>query len=294
MKKIFVLSIIFSFSSLLIFAQNIDDIISKHIDAHGGMENWKSIESMKITGKFTSFSETKDFMTIIAKPNMYYSEFGLGIHNVEEGMNGDNSWTLNPWLDIFTYRRATASEHNVFQQKAEFCTPLFHYKEPGYKFEFKGKENIEGTEVLNIEVTKPNGNIESWFLDTKTYLEHMSKSTWADFTSPSEQEVFYSEFTKVGKVTIPFYVERVFGIRLRVTEIENVEFNVDVDKNIFNLPMSNEMKKLKVLEGDWNVKIDVLGRGGWSTADSTTSRIKYLENFNILQENMSYVRYFPV
>lgn len=294
MNKSFLLSIIFSFSSLLIFGQNIETIISKHIEAHGGIENWKAISSMKITGKFTSFSETKDFQTIIAKPNLFYSEFGLGMYNVKEGMIGETSWTNNPWFDLNFARKTNSVEHNVILQKAEFSTPLFHYNEPGYKFEYKGKEELEGIEVFNIELTRPNGEVETWYLNSKTYLEHMSKSTWSDFANPTPQETFYSEFTKVGNVVIPFYIERVFSIRLRVTEIENVEFNIDIDKKLFNIPMSDEMHKLSFMEGDWNVKIDVLGRNGWSTADSTSSTIKYMDNFNILQENISYVRYFPI
>ena len=294
MKQIFIISIIIFFSSLLVKGQKIETIISKHIEAHGGVENWESIKSMKITGKFTSFSVVKDFYTIKAKPNSFYSEFHMGIHKLKQAYNGKTVWTINPWFEIPFPRKANSTEENVILQKAEFCTPLFHYKEKGYYAEFKGKEVLEGVEVFTIELTKPNGQIDKWYLNTKTYLEHLSKTTWSDFASPVEQESYYDDFRKVGNVTIAFYVERVFDTRIREVQIENIEFDIDVDKSIFELPRSKEIEKLSVIEGDWNVKVDILGRRGWATADSTTSTIKYMENYNILQEKMSYVRYFPV
>ena len=40
----------------MIFSQTVDEIIEKHIAAHGGAEIWNAVNALKITGKFTAFS----------------------------------------------------------------------------------------------------------------------------------------------------------------------------------------------------------------------------------------------
>lgn len=294
MKYIYILSLIFCCSILSSQAQTLESIIEKHIEAHGGMENWKAIENMKITGQFTSFSLTKDFTTTIARPNSIYSEFYMGVHKVIIGYNGEMGWTLNPWFEIPFPRSVNAVEENVMIQKAEFATTLFHYKEKDYKAEYKGKISVEGEEVFHIELTKPNGQTDTWYLNSETYLEYISKSTWSDFGGPCEQESFYSDFRKVGNITIPFLVEREFATRIREISIEKVELNVNLDKDLFEVPKSEALNQLKVLEGEWNVKVDALGRGGWRTVDNTHSSIKYLKNYNLLQEDMTYSNGFPL
>jgi hypothetical protein len=294
MKYIYILSLALCCSFFASHAQTAESIIEKHIEAHGGMDNWKAIKNMKITGQYTGFSVTKGFTTILARPNSIYSEFYMGVHPVTIGYNGSEAWTINPWYQISYPRSVNAAEENVIKQKAEFVTSLFHYKEEGYKAEYKGKTTVEGEEVLHIELTKPNGQVDTWYLNSETYLEYISKTAWADFGTPTELETFYSDFRKVGNVTMPFFVERSFSIRLREIQIEKVEFNIDLDTEIFELPKSEAMKQLKVLEGDWNVKLEALSRQGWYVADNTSSSIKYVENYNLLEEKIKYTKGFPL
>ena len=293
--KLFTGLLVFLISYSYGFGQEVDDIIEKHIKAHGGLENWEKVNTLKITGNYTSFSETKKFTTLKARPNKYYSDYFSGMHRIKEAYNGKTAWTINPWFDLSFARKTNSAETNVLKQKSEFCTPFFNYKEKGYKVEFHGKEELEGIDVLKLELTKPDNQVETWYLDAKTYLEYISTSTWEDFGSPTTQETFYSEFTKTGNLILPFYIETTFPTRLRVTEIEKVEINTKIDTNIFNIPLSDEMQKLKILEGNWDVTYDALNRRGtWYTVDKTTSDIKFSRNLNILEEKISYVQYFPI
>ncbi|MCF8374667.1 MAG: hypothetical protein K9H64_23815 [Bacteroidales bacterium] len=293
--KIIGLILTFSLSGLMLNGQTVDEIIKKHIEAHGGMKNWDAVQSMKITGNFTSFSETNPFTEIKSRPGNYYASYHLGQHKVVDGKIGDLIWKIDPWFDMSFPRKATEVEANVIIQKAEFCTPFLNYKERGFKVELKGKEVVDGIECFKLELTRDNGQQETWFLNTKTYLEYMSKSMWSDFAEPAPAESIYEDFRKVGEVLTPFHIERVFSIRYRVTEIEKVELNGKIDPGIFRLPLSDEMKKLNAFEGEWNVVFDVLNRrGSWQNVDSTTSVVKYVENKNMLQETISYTNYFSI
>lgn len=91
----------------LITAQTVEEIIDKHIKAHGGIEKWEEVESMKITGKFTAFSIEDDFLAIKTKDGHYYSELSLGDKRVIEAFNGKSGWTVDPWHEILFQENST-------------------------------------------------------------------------------------------------------------------------------------------------------------------------------------------
>lgn len=278
-----------------ISAQTTDEIINNHIEAHGGADNWNAIQSMKITGQFTAFSETKPYTEVKARGGKYYSDHCKGQHRVIEGCNGDVYWVNDPWFDYPFAHIANDAEIGVIRQKAVFCTPFFDYRKKGYAVEYQGIEEAEGRNCHKLVLTRENGLKETWFLDAETCLEVMTLSQWADFAAPAPQEAFYDDFREVNGVVIPFYSERVFSIRHRITEIEDIQFNINPDPEQFEMPLSDEMNRLGFMEGNWNVVLESMSRSGrLAFADSTTSKIQFLPHKNFLQENITYVTYFPI
>jgi hypothetical protein len=290
--KVFLISLIFFISSGHVFGEKVEDIIAKHIEAHGGTDNWNNIKSLKITGDFTSYSETFPFTMIKTDANKYYCHYTFGMHEVTDGNNGSFCWTDNPWFELPFPRKLNNTESYLIEQKQEFCTPFFNYESRGFKVELLGKEKVDGMEMFKIKLTKKKNQIETWYLNTKTYLEYKLESNWSDFGRPSPAETYFDEFNKIGNITMPFYVETSFGTRHRVTEIQNVEINPQLDMTIFEMPKSNEINKLKSLEGKWSVIVEALGRRGFFKADSTTSCIKYASSGNLLKEVIEYEAFY--
>ncbi len=278
-----------------LISQTVDEIIVQHLQAHGGKDNWDAVQSMKITGMFTSFSEVNPFTDIKARGGKFYSSHQLGQHPVLQGTNGHIYWVDDPWFELGFPHIANNAEKHVIKQKSEFCTPFFNYRERGFTVELEGTEIAEGRDAFKLILTREDGKKETWWLDTETYLEIKSASQWADFASPSMQEVFYDDFRKVGDVVMPFYVERVFSIRNRMIEIEDVELNFNPGTEIFELPLSKEMSKLKFMEGTWSVILESRGRSGQlEQADSTTSDISFVPGKNLMEEKIGYSNYFPL
>ena len=207
----------------ILFAQTAEEIIAKHIKAHGGADNWNKIESIKLTGKFSAFSLEKGYMAFKTKKGCYYADFHLGEQHVIEAYNGKKGWTIDPWQEILYARNINSKETDVFQQKAEFFTPFLTYKEKGHSVEFLGKKDIDGTETFALKITKANGTTQTWYLDTKTYLEYKCEAPWVDFAQGIPAEMYFDDFRTVEGVIIPFYTERCFWQRNRVVQLEKVE-----------------------------------------------------------------------
>lgn len=287
----------FLLAAFLIFATSItagevEDIINKHIQAHGGLENWENIKTLKITGAFTGFSILSEFSMVKKQPNLYRNEYGLGKFDVIEVYDGNKGWTIDPWFDVSFPRLLNSAENNVLQQKAEFCTPFFTYKEKGHKVEYLGKADVDGMDALKLKLTRNDGNIETWYLDASTYLELKQESVWTDFGYPQMQETFFDDFRKVQQITIPFYIDRSFGIRNRIYEVKNVEINAEVKDQLFIMPTNKPMEKLKFLEGSWSVIVKANSRRGWRKVDSIVTTITFYKNTSLLQASLIYENYF--
>lgn len=285
--QIFV-SVAFLCMSTVLNAQDIDKIINKHIAAHGDIQKWESIKSMEITGRFTAFSEEEDFYALKTSKGCYYSELHLDKFKVIEAFNGSTGWTIDPWQEILFPRELNKAEVNVFYQKAEFFTPFYKYKEKGIKVELLENQNVDGMDMIVIKLTRPNNDVETWYLDANTYLEYKCESDWVDFAYRAPAESYFDDFRTIDGIVIPFFIERTFYQRDRITQIENIVFNTEVDESLFEMPQSEEIKKLAFLEGEWDVKVDMMTRRGtWYNIDNTVSNISW-QATNMLQEKIKY------
>ena len=149
-------------------------------------------------------------------------------------------------------------------------------------------QNVDGMDMIVIKLTRPNNNVETWYLDAKTYLEYKYESGWVDFAYPAPAESYFDDFRTIDGVVIPFFIERTFFQRDRITQIESIVFNTEIDKSIFEMPQSEEIKKLAFLEGEWDVKVDMMTRRGtWYNIENTVSNITW-QATNMLQEKIKY------
>lgn len=277
--------------SLTLNAQTVDEIIEKHIEAHGGAQNWEKIKSMKLIGTFTAFSTEKDFFAIKTNTGKYYSEFFHSDFKVYEAFNGEKGWTIHQGYDFKFPVRLNKYETDVFMQKAEFFTPFYKYKEKGHKVEFEGISTVEGVEVFVLNLRKQNGKTETWYLDTQTFLEYKYEASWTDWAFPVPMaETFFEDFRTIDGLVIPFFTERIFGQqRDRITVVKEVEFNYELDEELLDMPQSDEIKKLAFLLGEWEVKIEIWlsNQNMWYHIDNTISHI-YHTSTNILHEDITY------
>lgn len=294
-KKYLILLVLTVGMSGLLSAQNLDEIIAKHIEAHGGVAKWDAVSSMTITGRFTSFSEENEYYAIKTNKGEYYSEHHIGQHKVKEAFDGKQGWSDDPWFEVPFPRALSNVEINAFYQKADFFTPFYKYKEKGYKVEYIGEENVDGVDAYAIKLTRTNGLWETWYLSKETYLEVKSASMFSDFAMQTPCETFFEDFRTVNGLVIPFFIERMFGQRDRILEIKEIAFNTFDKLEILEMPKSMQMNDLAFLAGDWNVKIEKINRRNNKlyTLDNVISKFSF-ESTNLLKQYLSFTDYFAL
>lgn len=264
-------------------AQSVDDVISKHVDARGGRAAWDAVETLKVSGNFTSFSLVSPFTLHRKRDDRFHMDAIWNDKPVITGYDGELAWWEHGWYQEGALP-VTGQDLYVVLGDVHFATPLFDYKERGYSAELLGPNELEGIPAIGIKLTRPDEQEETWYLDPKSFLEIGRTSPGSDFGNPMVQRTFYDEFKKVEGLVIPHVVEAQWYTRDRVMHVDSVEINVKIDDALFRMPSRLGMDKLRSLEGSWDVTIEQQGRGGAWNESKRTSTIGSDLHGGILEE----------
>jgi hypothetical protein len=251
-------------------AITLDKVVAQHTAAHGGLASWQAVSSMRLTGSYTAFSRVKPFSLVRTQDRRYLMDHYQDDKHVVIGFDGKQAWWINPWYGIDWAVPVTGPDRIALEPSLDFYpTPLFNYQEQGYQVELAEPSEIDGQEVLQVKVTRSNGNQETWYLDSETYLEVARDCQGSDFGNPVPQRTYFDDFRQVGDLVIAHYVESEWYVRNHMMEIETVELNVDTDEIEFSPPPPVGMDKLLSLVGTWSVKVE--NRPGPAGAASETT-----------------------
>ena len=214
----------------------IDTIISNHIKAHGGIENWEKVTALELYGQYTSFSVKHNFYTLKKADGTFYGEYNLGHHRVTEVFNGTEHWSLNPWYETDDPIPMNDAEKNVIRQKAMFFSPFFPAHNHLPEIRLTDKTVLDGHELIVLLVQFPEMPAETWYLDAATYLPYKYESQWTDFSRPAPSETYFDDYREIDGLVLPFFHEQTYGTRHTITQVDSIRVNPPFDPELFNKP----------------------------------------------------------
>jgi len=233
-------------------ADELAEIIARHIEARGGAEAWQQVEVMKMEGNLTAFSTTAPFTIVRTRDGRYYFDTTINERRVVFGSDGETLWQDNEWA-IPGARPIEGPDRQVIERDLDLATGLFHFQDDGYETKLLGQRELEGMAVIAVELVRPGGLQETWYLDPDTYLEVACDSQGSDFGMPAQQRSFFDDFRQVGQVVIPFYSETQRYTRYGEMAIASVQLNPELDETLFAMPKPRGMEKVLGLVGSWSV-----------------------------------------
>ena len=188
-------------------AQTADDVIAGYVKFIGGEKNWEKIKTITTSGEYNYGGVAFPFTTLSKAPNQYKFIVPFNGKHYTQAFDGTNGWKIDafkgetqPTLLSGKPAMALANEADVELEDA-----LINYKAKGHQTTFEGKENIEGKECFKIKFNRKNGEIETYYFDSKTYALIL-KNTIA---KNAELEgallnIYYSNYKSVEGIKIPF------------------------------------------------------------------------------------------
>ena len=84
---------------------------------------------------------------------------------------GDAGWANNPFMGKNEAEPLTADQVNEMKYMTDLSGSLYNYKEKGYKVEYVGKEDVDGTEAHKIKVEFNANKTEYKLIDPETWYE---------------------------------------------------------------------------------------------------------------------------
>jgi len=222
-----------------LWGQTADEIIAKNVEARGGADKLKSIQSIKSTATMTLGPGMEAPGTLIQKrPDFARLEFTIQGLTAVQGYDGKNAWEIMPFMGKKDPELMSADEAKEMEETADLDGPLVDYKSKGHQVELLGKEKIEGTDAYKLKVTLKNGDVQTIYIDTDSYLEIKEETKRMVRGSEQVIESSIGDYKEVNGVLFPFAVEsgaKGSAQKQKLT-FTKVELNVPADDSIFKMP----------------------------------------------------------
>lgn len=241
MKKLkqFFLAVLLLFTVILpASSQTVDELIENYSNAVGGADKLMEIKSIKFTGKFSGNGLDIPVTITVKRDDKTRMEMvyqGMSLVNACDGSTG---WTVNPFSGNKDPVKLPPEDVKNLTKRAEIEGELINYKQKGYKAEFLGKDDFEGTEVYKIRIKDKDGDLTYYFLDVSNFLILKENSKRKIGEKEIKSETLYGNYQKFDGVMFPMSFEIIDGggNQGQKVIIEKVETNVTVDDNIFKMP----------------------------------------------------------
>ena len=210
MKRI-ILSLLVLAAAFTTKAQTADEVITKHIDAIGGADNWKKVNSMKMEGLLqANGADVNVTVTILHGKGMRQDISVMGMTGYEI-VTPTEGWNFMPFQGQQEPEAKTPEALAEAQDNLDAQGGLIDYTAKGHKVELLGKEDVEGTECFKLKLTKKGGSVSTLFIDPKSFYIVQSKTIQKANGQEMEVVSSYSNYEKLPEgvivaksITLPF------------------------------------------------------------------------------------------
>jgi outer membrane lipoprotein-sorting protein len=223
------------------FAYTADELAAKNVAAKGGAEKLAALHSLRLTGKVLVNGDTLQlgFVATVQRPDSERIEATLQGLTLIQAYDGTQGWKVNPFQGRKDAEQMSADDaKELSEDAADFTGPLVDYQAKGYKLDYLGTEDVDGTEAYKLRVTRPNGDITYVFLDPDYFLEIRTVNRRIQHGVPKETVTDFGDYEKVDGVYLAFSQSsgpNGSSDRQKV-QFDKAEANTALDSSVFRFP----------------------------------------------------------
>src|SRR6266581_4751034 len=223
-------------------AQTAEEIVKKALDARGGIQKIKAVQSERITGR-VSFPRGMEgtFVVELKRPLKMHAEISIDGQKIIRVYDGKSSgWMINPFADTKDVQPLPSEDLKNISDESDFDGPLVDYKAKGNQIELAGKEKLDDKPVYRLKLTNKNGDVRFYFFDASSFL----LLKWQGIRKTGEEELpwesFFSDFHEVQGLKYPFRIDQGSpGTDIKQTlTAEKFEINLPIDDSRFGKPVA--------------------------------------------------------
>lgn len=192
---------------LLMQAQTADEIIDKNIQARGGLEKLKSLQSLRVSGKIAIGGFRAAFVQENKRP------FKVREEQIVQGMvgidayDGKVAWHIVPWEGRKDPDLISADDRKSLIEDADIEGQLVDYRNKDHRAEYVGHDSVEGTDCYKIKLTLATGDVRYYYIDTDTFLQLKIENQTNIRGTVRYTETYFGDYEQVNGIYFPFAME---------------------------------------------------------------------------------------
>ncbi len=221
-------------------APTLDELVAKNIEAKGGADALRALQSLRLTGKMLvqqgqiqlTYNETKK------RPGEVRTEATIQGMTAVDAYDGKEGWRISPFGGRKDPEKMSADDAKPLTEEAEMDGPLVDWKAKQSTVDYLGTEDVDGTLAYKLKVVRKNGDVSFVYLDPDHFLEIRILTQRTRHGAQEEVETDLGDYEKIGGVFVPFSIEtgRKGDPDKQKVIIEKGEANVPVDDAMFHFP----------------------------------------------------------
>ena len=211
-------------------------IVDKNVAARGGLQAWRAVQSLSLTGKLAAGGNQRPslqmpnqghlpgvksvlpqrpaeevqlpFVMELKRPRKTRFELQFDGQTALQVYDGANGWKLRPFLNRRAVEPYTAEEMEIASRQADLDGPLVDYAAKGSRVELAGREKVENRDTYKIKLTLKNGQVVHVWIDAQTFLEAKMEGQPRRLDgTPHPVEVYFRDYRHVQGLQIPYLLE---------------------------------------------------------------------------------------
>jgi hypothetical protein len=218
----------------------LDELVAKNVEAKGGADALKALQSVKLTGKLlvNQGQIQLGYMQVKKRPGEVRTESTLQGMTAVQAFDGKDGWQISPFRGRKDPEKMSADDVKSLMEDAEIDGPLVDWKAKQSTVEYLGTEDVDGTPAHKFKVARKNGDVNFVYLDPDHFLEIRVVTQRVVQGAQTEIETDLGDYEKIAGVFVPFSLEagRKGDPDKQKIVIDKAEPNVPVDDTIFHFP----------------------------------------------------------
>jgi hypothetical protein len=228
-------------------AQTVDELVAKHVEARGGYDRLKAIQTVRMTRTVATPFTSVEVVVHKKRPNLIrWDQTPKGQTTaIPRAVNATGAWDLTQGKVVMRPEPLAVEGREI---DGDFDGLLVDWKAKGHTVTLEGKEQVGTRDAYKLKVTTKGGTSREVYLDAETYLEtQIVGKVRLPQVDPKTREfryndttVVFSDWRDVNGVKFPFSVdeERTGGPITQSFAIytRTIEVNVPMDDALFAPP----------------------------------------------------------
>ncbi len=220
-------------------AQTVEQVIDRYLQARGGLERIRAVQSLRFTGKMKLGEVEAPLVVELKRPLRMRTEFEVQGRRVVRAFDGKKGWTLLPVPGLDRPRLMPEDESRDAREQADVdLSPLVDSVAKGYKVELQGRERVDGREAYRLLVRAADGSERALLLDTRSALAVRSEEKRMMEGTLQEFVTLIGDYRPVAGLLFPHSIEvgPRGGTERQQLTFERIEVNPPLDDARFAMP----------------------------------------------------------